>query len=115
MQSLREYRQRCKLTQTELATMLGVSQPAICQWETGVNVPSPTMTVALAGVLNIPLEELIGDISEKERTEGRRGLFSNDERWLKLLQGETLDNRLKQTLAAGWLKQKERKLNAPDM
>lgn len=81
MQFLREWRRKKGLTQADLAAKIGVSQAAICQWETGALTPSPLMIGQLSEVLGIPLAMLLNDM--------------NMHRWSRLLEKSTLDNQPK--------------------
>lgn len=81
MQFLREWRRKKGLTQADLAARIGVSQAAICQWETGALTPSPLMIGQLSEVLDIPLAMLLNDM--------------NMHRWSRLLEKSTLDNQPK--------------------
>jgi len=46
---------------TELATALGVSQPAVSQWEIGVTAPSRRKIARLAEILRVPITWVISD------------------------------------------------------
>ena len=48
---IRNERLRRKLTQQELATALGVTKGAVCQWELGRTLPNPRMAVLLLKAL----------------------------------------------------------------
>lgn len=50
---LRELREKAKLSQTELAAKLGVTQLAVSKWETARTRPSIEMLPALAAALNL--------------------------------------------------------------
>ena len=55
---LRELRLQRGLTMAELASRIGVSQPAISQWETGREKPGRDSLARLAGALGVSTEEL---------------------------------------------------------
>ena len=48
------------LTQEELAKRVGVSQPAIAQYERGTATPRLFVTIRLATALSVSIEDLIG-------------------------------------------------------
>lgn len=78
MQFLAEWRRKEGLTQADLAAKIGVSQAAICQWETGALTPSPLMIGQLSEVLGIPLGMLTD--------------YMNMNRWSRLLEKDSLGN-----------------------
>ena len=51
---------RPQLTQEELAKRVGVSQPAIAQYERGTATPRLFVTIRLATALSVSIEDLIG-------------------------------------------------------
>lgn len=57
---LQIYRRRAKLTQIELAKMLGegVTQTTISNWETGVSLPSGELKNRLAEILGVKEKSL---------------------------------------------------------
>lgn len=81
MQFLAEWRRKEGLTQADLAAKIGVSQAAICQWETGALTPSPLMIGQLSEVLGIPLGMLTD--------------YMNMNRWSRLLEKDSLGNQPK--------------------
>ena len=48
------------MTQFDLATSIGVQQPAILKWEKGYNCPSIPMLIKLADVFGCTLDYLLG-------------------------------------------------------
>ena len=65
---IREARKSIGLSQADLAIKVGVSQPAIANWETGVHDPRRIVLAKLADALDAPLEWLAaGARSPKER------------------------------------------------
>ena len=60
--NIRLKRQRANLSQSALADLLGVSQNAVSQWETGVCVPRFYAVPSLARALKISIEELYEDV-----------------------------------------------------
>jgi transcriptional regulator with XRE-family HTH domain len=57
---IRRIRKDNGLTQTQLATQLGVSMPAVCAWEKGHSRPRDTRMQALADILGTSISELVG-------------------------------------------------------
>ncbi len=55
---LRILRKRKKMTQDELASMLGITTSAISKWETGKNLPDASTFQQLSKHLNVSLNEL---------------------------------------------------------
>ncbi len=55
--SLREWRLQKRLTQTELAALLGISQVAVSKWEGGLTAPAPLRIFELARVLDVAVSD----------------------------------------------------------
>ena len=69
MDAIRNARRSKGYTQEQLAKLMGVSQGAITQWETGVTHPSFALIPKLAGVLGISIDELVrGAIGDDGQT-----------------------------------------------
>lgn len=67
--TIRELREKKKLTQKELAEKLMVSDKTVSKWETGRGLPDIGIIEDLAGVLGVSIAELLtGDCREHERT-----------------------------------------------
>lgn len=65
---IKQARKTLSLSQSDLALRLGVSQPAVANWETGVHDPRPLMLAKLAEVLGVTLGWLAdGHRSQIER------------------------------------------------
>lgn len=58
---IKELRVAAGLTQWQLAEQVGVSQPAVALWETGVNIPSLANVIAMARALSCTIDELTRD------------------------------------------------------
>lgn len=56
---IKRLRENCKLTQTELAEKLFVSDKAVSKWETGRGFPDISMLESLAKVLGVSVIELL--------------------------------------------------------
>ena len=60
--NLKLLRQEEKLNQKQLATLVGVSQQCISEWENGKIEPTMSMLWKLADVFKISVDELIGRV-----------------------------------------------------
>lgn len=58
-ENLATYRMQRKLSQEELAKRVGVSQPAIAQYEAGTAVPKLYVTIKLADALGVKIDDLV--------------------------------------------------------
>ncbi|CCV64334.1 Predicted transcriptional regulator [Alteracholeplasma palmae J233] len=67
MLNLRAIRKRKKLSQQDLATLLGVSQIAISQYERGTREPNIETLVLICQKMDITIEELIDFKSIQEK------------------------------------------------
>ena len=70
---IRQARKALGLNQAELALRLGVSQPAVANWESGIHDPRRLMLAKLAEALNAPLEYLAQgarSLAERDKTAG---------------------------------------------
>lgn len=52
-------RKRLDMSQEDLAKKLGISQPAVAQWESGVSRPNISLLPKLAEVLECTVDELL--------------------------------------------------------
>ena len=59
MTNLRAYRKASGISQEQLAAMLGVTQGAITQWETGKTHPGFNKLLTLAGLFGVTVDELM--------------------------------------------------------
>ena len=58
VKGLRDCRNKMDLTQTELATLLGVHQSTVADWETGKKYPTGDKLPLIAKALNCTIDEL---------------------------------------------------------
>ena len=65
-ENLARLRAKRKLTQEELARRVGVSQPAIAQYERGTLTPKLYVTVRLASALGTSVEMLVNGKEESK-------------------------------------------------
>lgn len=63
---LKEIRKKRKLSQAKLAHKLGVSRSAVSMWEIGASQPDNDTLIKLSQILNISLDELLENDSEKD-------------------------------------------------
>lgn len=70
---LRELRLAKGLTQKELAEKIGMSDVAVCYYETGAREPNLETLRKLAAVLECTIDELIGTGEEEEDANDREG------------------------------------------
>ena len=67
-ENIRNYRKKNDLTQEEFAERLGVTYQSVSRWENGNTYPDIELLPAIAKVLGITLDELMGMTEEeKER------------------------------------------------
>lgn len=62
---LKNLRKEARLTQVDVASKLGISQPAYASWERGVKKPTQENLVKIAQVLNVSVDYLVGNSEEK--------------------------------------------------
>ncbi len=55
---LREARRRARLTQQEMAHLIGCSEMTVSRWETGKRIPRLTDARKFSAITRVPLEEL---------------------------------------------------------
>lgn len=61
-QNLKALRLERKMSQSQLAGLIGVSQQCVSEWENGNNEPSLSSLWKLSDVLEITIDELVGKI-----------------------------------------------------
>ena len=62
---LKEYREKIKVNQTEMGNLVGVSRQTISQIERGDYSPSVTLSLKIAKVLNVSVEDIFSYEEEK--------------------------------------------------
>lgn len=67
MERLKQYLSDEKLTQTELARRMNVSQPTVWEWLNGDAFPSAKKLKALAALTGISIDELLGSSRRPKR------------------------------------------------
>ena len=61
-ETLKEHRERCKMTQEFVAEHLGVSRQAVSKWETGASDPSTANLIALAKLYGVSPDQLLKNL-----------------------------------------------------
>ena len=61
MKGLKAMRTKAKLTQAELAFMLGVKQTTVAMWETDASYPRAELLPTIAKALNCTIDELYAE------------------------------------------------------
>ena len=61
-ETLKEHRNRCKMTQEFVAESIGVSRQAVSKWENGISDPSTSNLFALAKLYGISVEDLLKEV-----------------------------------------------------
>ena len=69
MQSLINARLKAKLTQAELAALLGVAEATVCRYERGTRHPQIKIARALNKMFKIPMAVLMPEIFDKNHGE----------------------------------------------
>lgn len=65
-QTIRDLRKLKKISQSELAKLIGVSQTTITAWETGKAEPSSSAVNSLADYFNVTTDYLLGRPEKKD-------------------------------------------------
>ena len=68
--SFAEARERAGLSQAAVAVELGVSPPAVCQWEKGKTSPKMPMLKKIAKLYGCTVDELLMDSNKAETVAG---------------------------------------------
>jgi phage repressor protein C with HTH and peptisase S24 domain len=72
-QRLRERRKAIGMDITELAKAIGVSQPAVSQWEIGITAPNRKKVAKLAQILRVPVAWLLTEEDTQQHTAAPQG------------------------------------------
>lgn len=67
---LKRLRAQQNLTQAGLAKHLGVTQQAVARWESEKSSPDPSMLIRIANLLQVSVDELVGNIDLPSTNEG---------------------------------------------
>ena len=63
--SISAERKRAKLSQAELAKMLGLKQGAVSNWECGKNCPTASALKKMSAIFGCTVDELLSEGEEK--------------------------------------------------
>lgn len=63
--SIRACRIKVGYSQAELANLIGVSDAAVCMWETGKTAPRAALLPKLAALMNCTVDDLLKDDSSE--------------------------------------------------
>lgn len=112
-QRMRELRKEKNITQPELAKMLGVSNGAIGNWETGNRQPDDTAKIQMADIFGVSVDYLIG------RTDNRQITTNNEDLKFALFGGaanitDDMVAEVRQFAEMVRLREKERKRKEQD-
>jgi transcriptional regulator with XRE-family HTH domain len=84
---LRLCRERARLSQKELASMVGVAQTRVTEWETGKGIPTMDKALRVARALGVSLDYLADDALDEpppateERSEADAMILALARRW----------------------------------
>jgi len=76
-QRLRSARKAKKLTQEELANLVGTTKTTISNYETGYSTPSFEILLDIANVLDVTTDYLLGRADESKSATNNNDIFSN--------------------------------------
>ena len=76
-------RQRCGLTQEQVAEALDVSRQAVTKWENGTSAPSTQNLFKLAQLFGTTVDFLVAD--EKTNTPAQRNILKNAKFWVTVI------------------------------
>ena len=68
-ENIKKLRLEKDMTQSQLATVLGVSEQAVSRWENGNTYPDITLLPAIADYFKVSIDELMGMESYKDEKE----------------------------------------------
>lgn len=58
--NIKRFRESNKLTQEELASLIGIKRSTVSMWESGKSKPRAAMLIKLSQILDCTMEELLG-------------------------------------------------------
>lgn len=65
-ENVKRLRRKKRLTQKQLANLVGITQPTIAQYELGIKVPTIVIGAKLAKELDVTCEDLLNSIQEEK-------------------------------------------------
>lgn len=81
-------RKEKKLTQEQLAEMLGISNRAVSKWERGLNLPDATFMLSLSSIFKVTVNEILNG----EKIEEEKYRFKAEEALMLLKEKEEVAN-----------------------
>lgn len=108
---LKELRKEKKLTQTELASKLNISQKSYSNWESGKSEPTLDNIIKLANILNTTTDKLLG-INKSVTSNWTSGIKTTITQILNIPKNSQLQKRIEEELEFEW---NEYKKKYPDM
>lgn len=93
-QRIRDLRKQKRMSQTELAKMLAVSQTTVTAWETGKAEPSSSAITSLADYFDVTTDYLLGRPDKKEK----KSVELSDDDVIMTYQGKELSNEDKEII-----------------
>ena len=73
---LKNLRKEAGFTQVDVASKLGISQPAYASWERGVKKPTQENLVKIAQIFNVSIDYLVGN--SEELTDEEKAIFKKE-------------------------------------
>lgn len=65
-------RQSPRLTQAQLAELIGVAEPTVCRYERGERLPAPDIVRSISEKTGIPVADLRPDLADLVKPRARR-------------------------------------------
>ncbi len=102
--NLRNLRIKNKISQENLASIVGVTRGAVAQWENGFNLPSNIALIRIADYFDVSLDYLMGRTEERnshDSAEDQTSISARYERLTetqKLIVSNLVDEFLKETV-----------------
>ena len=71
LNNIRKIRKRRKMSQESLASLIGVTQGAVSQWESGKTMPTAQNIIDLARILDCTTDDILITDKEEERNDNK--------------------------------------------
>ena len=71
LNNIRKIRERKKISQESLAALIGVTQGAVSQWESGKTMPTAQNIIDLARILDCTTDDILITDKEDERNDNQ--------------------------------------------
>ena len=88
---IKKLRKKNKISQKELAALLGVSRSSVNGWELGINMPSTQYIIKMARLWHVSTDYLLG--IEKNKTLSLSGLNQSDRKLIYSFYREITKNK----------------------